>query len=129
MKLKIKEKTALLDQMMFGNVQIVGFDDLEKLEKSGVIEQTTAKVKYITATGQEFTRLLIERDGVIDRMIAGSKLIKGKRIDYCNLSVSVGNKETGIITGNDMGIRICILSEEPQYKRDFSVPGSGTCSR
>lgn len=95
MKLKIKEKTALLDQMMFGNVQIVGFDDLKKLEKSGVVEQTTAKVKYITATGQEFTRLLIERDGVINRMIAGSKLIKGKRIDYCNLSVSVGNKETG----------------------------------
>lgn len=95
MQLKIKEKTALLDQMMFGNVQIVGFDDLKKLEKSGVVEQTTAKVKYITATGQEFTRLLIEKDGVIDRMIAGSKLIKGKRIDYCNLSVSVGNKGTG----------------------------------
>lgn len=35
MQLKIKEKTALLDQMMFGNIQIVGFDDLKKLEKSG----------------------------------------------------------------------------------------------
>lgn len=93
--IEVREKMALLDKMVFGNVTILGFEDLDGLIKRGVVEQTTSKVKYITAYGQEFSKLLIEKDGEIDRLVAGSKLIGNKRVDYCHLSVSIGNKDTG----------------------------------
>ncbi len=94
-KLQIKEKTALLDKAVFGNILILGFDDMKKLLNDNIVEMTNAKVRYITASGQEFNRLLIESDGIIDRMVAGSKLMCHKRLDYCSLETTVKNSEVG----------------------------------
>lgn len=92
---KLKPRQALLDKAVFGNIGILGFDDIENLIKNNIVEMTSSKVKYITASGQVFNRLLIENDGVIDRMVAGSKLIQNKRVDYCNLETTIKNDKVG----------------------------------
>ena len=92
---KLKPRQALLDKAVFGNIGILGFDDIENLIKNNIVEMTSSKVKYITASGQEFNRLLIENDGVIDKMVAGSKLIQNKRVDYCNLETTIKNDKVG----------------------------------
>lgn len=94
-KIQLREKTALLDKAVFGNIFILGFDDKQQLMNENIVELTNSKVKYITANGQEFNRLLIENDGVIDKMVAGSKLMGNKRLDYCNLETTVKNSEVG----------------------------------
>lgn len=81
--------------MVLGGISILGFDDKENLIKNEIIEMTSSKVKYITASGETFNKLLIENDGVIDRMVAGSKLMDRKRIDYCNLEITIKNSEVG----------------------------------
>lgn len=92
---KLKPRQALLDKAVFGNIGILGFDNIENLIKNDIVEITSSKVKYITASGQVFNRLLIENDGVIDRMVAGSKLIQNKRVDYCNLETTIKNDKVG----------------------------------
>lgn len=92
---KIIENRALLDKAVFANIFIAGFDDMQKLVQNDIVEITTSKVKYVTATGQEFNRLLIENDGMIDKMVAGSKLMGNRRIDYCNLETTIKNSEVG----------------------------------
>lgn len=93
--MQIKEKTALLDKLMLGNISIIRFNDIENLISREIIEISSAKAKYVTASGQVFSRLKIENDGLVDEMIAGSRILRNKRVDYCTLSVSIKNNETG----------------------------------
>lgn len=95
MTTEIRENTALLDKMVLGGISILGFDNKENLIKNDIVEMTSSKVKYITASGETFNRLLIENDGVIDRMVAGAKLMDNRRIDYCNLETTIKNSEVG----------------------------------
>ncbi len=95
MNLQVREKTALLDKMILGGIQILEFRDIKNLIAKDIVELTTSKVRYITASGEEFNRLLIEHDGVIDKMLAGSKLIGGERVDYCSLEVTIKSTEVG----------------------------------
>ena len=52
MTTEIRENTALLDKMVLGGISILGFDDKENLIKNEIIEMTSSKVKYITASGE-----------------------------------------------------------------------------
>jgi hypothetical protein len=92
---KIREKTALLDKVEIGGISILNFKNFEELLSKNVVEVSTSNVKHRTATGQEFTRLNIDSDGVIDKMIAGAKIMGNKKIDYCNMSTSIKNTEIG----------------------------------
>ena len=93
---EVKEKTALLDKIILGSINILEFRNIENLIQKGIVEMTSSQVRYITASGQTFNKLLIENDGVINKLIAGSKIIGNKRVDYCNLETTI--KPTG--TGN-----------------------------
>lgn len=94
-EVKVREKTALLDKMIFSGIQILQFENIENLIQKEIVELSSSKVKYITASGAEFSKLLIEHDGVIDKMVAGSKMIDRKRVDYCNLETTIKPTETG----------------------------------
>lgn len=93
--MQIKEKTTLLDKLILGNISIIGFNDIKNLIDKEIVEISSTKAKYITASGQAFSRLRIENDGLIDKMIAGSRILRSKRIDYCDLSISIKNDKTG----------------------------------
>lgn len=93
--MKVQEKTALLDKMIFGGIQIMQIENMKKLVDREIIEISNLKIPYVTAAGDEFTKLHIEQDGVIDKFVAGSKMIGGKKIDYCNLQVTIGTEECG----------------------------------
>ena len=93
---EVKEKTALLDKIILGSINILEFRNIENLIQKGIVEIPSSQVRYITASGQTFNKLLIENDGVINKLIAGSKIIGNKRVDYCNLETTI--KPTG--TGN-----------------------------
>lgn len=95
MNLQVREKTALLDKMIIGGIEILGFSDIEDLIEKDVVEITTSKTKYKTICGEEFNKLIIENDGVIDKMIAGSKMIAGRRVNYCNLEITVKKTNAG----------------------------------
>ena len=88
-KIKIEEKKALLDKVIFGGISIIQIDDMEKLVESGIVQQGTAKAKYRTTAGQEFDRILIENDGIINKLTAGSKILANKRVDYCHCFVTM----------------------------------------
>lgn len=45
--------------------------------------------------GKCLKRLLIDNDNLIDKMVAGSKVMGNKRVDYCNLSTTIKNSELG----------------------------------
>lgn len=92
-KVQLREKTALLDKMTLNNVRILGFTDKDALIKQSVVEMTTSQVRYITADDQDFNRLTIKNDGVINHMIAGSRLIGSKRVDYCSIDVTINDPE------------------------------------
>lgn len=92
---EIQEKTALIDSLEIGNINILQLNNIEELVQKEIIEISTTKAKYITASGQQFSRLKIENDRLIDRMVAGSKIMKNRRIDYCTMSLSIKNDELG----------------------------------
>lgn len=100
---QLNEQTALLDKAVFSNISIVEFQDMEGLIEKGILEINTSPVKYITAEGQEFNRLTIENDGLIDRLVAGAKLMNGKYINYCILQTTVKRKEAGNLVGYTTG--------------------------
>ena len=100
---QLNERTALLDKAVFSNISILEFQDMESLIKKGILEINTSPVKYITAVGQEFNRLTIEHDGLIDRLVAGAKLMNGKYINYCILQTTVRQKEAGNLVGYTTG--------------------------
>lgn len=100
---QLNEQTALLDKAVFSNISILGFSAIENLIQRGIVEINTSPIKYITAEGQEFNRLSIENDGLIDRLVAGAKLINGKYINYCILQTMVRQKEAGNLVGYTTG--------------------------
>lgn len=100
---QLNERTALLDKAVFSNISILEFQDMESLIEKGILEINTSPVKYITAVGQEFNRLTIEHDGLIDRLVAGAKLMNGKYINYCILQTTVRQKEAGNLVGYTTG--------------------------
>lgn len=100
---QLNEQTALLDKAVFSNISILGFSNIENLIQRGIVEINTSPVKYITAEGQEFNRLTIEYDGLIDRLVAGAKLMNGKYINYCILQTTVQKKEAGNLVGYTTG--------------------------
>lgn len=91
----IREKTALLDKLILSNIIIKDFKDFDKLVKKEIIEVSPTQIQYITASGKMFKRLLIDNDNLIDKMVAGSKVMGNKRVDYCNLSTTIKNSELG----------------------------------
>lgn len=100
---QLNEQTALLDKAVFSNISILGFSNIENLIQRGIVEINTSPVKYVTAVGQEFNRLTIEHDGLIDRLVAGAKLMNGKYINYCILQTTVQKKEAGNLVGYTTG--------------------------
>lgn len=100
---QLNEQTALLDKAVFSNISILGFHDMEGLIEKGILEVNTSPVKYITAEGQEFNRLTVENDGLIDKLVAGTKLMNGKYINYCILQTTVRQKEAGNLVGYTTG--------------------------
>lgn len=92
---EVREKIALLDKMEFGNIVILDFKDFDALIKKEILEVSSSPVRYVTASGKTFNKLILENEGLIDKMIAGSKVMGNKRIDYCNLSTTIKNNEIG----------------------------------
>lgn len=123
----IKEKTALLDKIIFGNIEILGLENPDSLIRREIIEQSNSKVNYTMADGDSFTRLTIKDDGVIDSLFAGSKLIGGKKVDYCNLETTIKDEKTGNLqcyTVGDYFDHLCVIQHhlETEYGifTDFS---------
>lgn len=117
-KIKIEEKTALLDKVIFGGISIIQIDDMEKLVESGIVQQGTAKAKYITAAGQEFDRILIENDGIINKLTAGSKILANKRVGYCHLECCVKNTGYGNLACYTAGEYLERLQEIEKHLAD-----------
>lgn len=92
---EIREKTALLDKIEFGGIGILDFIDFDSLIKKDILELSSSPVRYVTASGKAFNKLMLENDGLIDKMIAGAKVMGNKRVDYCNLSTTIKNDESG----------------------------------
>lgn len=92
---EIREKTALLDKIEFGGISILDFIDFDSLIKKDILELSSSPVRYVTASGKTFNKLMLENDGLIDKMIAGAKVMGNKRVDYCNLSTTIKNDESG----------------------------------
>lgn len=92
-KLTIREKTALIDAVTLSNVRILHINDFDFLIRQQALEVGNSPSKYVTSSGQVFTRLRIE-DKLINKLVAGSKIADGKKIDYCILMVTI-KSETG----------------------------------
>lgn len=96
MEISVREDTALLDKAVFHNIRIKGFTNMDELARRGNLEvNEKSSVRYITESGQEFTKLHIGGDGLIDRMVAGANLLNNSRIDYCTLDTSIKDTEAG----------------------------------
>lgn len=93
--MQVQEKTALLDKMILSGIAILGFKDKENLIRHNIVEMTTSPVRYVTASGEEFNKLLIENDEIINKFVAGAKNLGNKRIDYCNLETTVKPTDVG----------------------------------
>lgn len=92
---EVREKTALLDKIELGNIRILDFKKYDELIKKEILELSSSPVRYVTAGGKTFNKLIIENDGLIDRMISGAKIMGNRRIDFCNMSVTIKNNEMG----------------------------------
>lgn len=95
-KISVRENVVLIDKVVFGNIRIKNIEDMNKLARQGLLEVNEKnRVRYITESGQEFTRIHIKSDGVIDRLVAGTKILGNQRTDFCVVDASIGNEETG----------------------------------
>ena len=65
--MNIKENVALIDKVIFGGITIVDIENMDELVTRGVIEQGKTNTPYYTESWQQFSRLTIEHDGVIDK--------------------------------------------------------------
>lgn len=93
--IKIKEKTALLDAIEITNIKILHINNFDILINQQLLEVSNGSAKYCTPSGENFTRLCIKNDGLIDKLISGSKIISNKKIDYCILQITIKNSEIG----------------------------------
>ena len=108
---EIREKTALLDKIEIGNIKILEFKKFDMLIKKEILELSSSPVRYVTAGGKTFNKLIIENDGLIDRMIAGSKVMGNKRIDFCHMSVTIKDNEMGNLACNTVGEYLELLQK------------------
>lgn len=91
---------------------------MDKLIQSGIVQQGTARAKYITHTGQEFDKLQIHNDGIINKLVAGSKILANKRVDYCHLECTVKNTGCGNLTCYTVGEYLERLQEIEKHLID-----------
>lgn len=90
----VREHTVLLDKAVFNKIRIKSIRNIEALQDREIVTiKQKSKANYITESGQEFSSLQIKGDGVIDKMVAGSKILGNNRIDYCNLSVTIRRED------------------------------------
>ena len=92
--MQIKENVALIDKVIFSGIIIVDIENMDELVTRGIIEQGKTNTPYYTESWQQFSRLSIEHDGVIDKMVAGGKSLKGLPVSYCTLECNVKNQGT-----------------------------------
>lgn len=93
--MQIKENVALIDKVIFSGITIVDIEDIDELVTRGIIEPGDCKVPYYTETWQQFRSLLIEHDGVIDKMVAGGTKLNRVEMSYCTLECNVKNQGYG----------------------------------
>lgn len=93
--MQIKENVALIDKVIFSGITIVDIEDIDELVTRGIIEQGDCKAPYYTETWQQFRSLLIEHDGVIDKMVAGGTKLNRVQMSYCTLECNVKNQGYG----------------------------------
>lgn len=87
--IRVREDIALVDQLVLNNIEILHITDIEQLISRNIVEISTKPMQYTMADGMEFTRLQIVNDGVIDRLCAGAIYKPNRKINYCDLSLSV----------------------------------------
>lgn len=89
----LKEKIALLDAITCTNIRILHINNFDFLIKEQILEVSNSPGKYVTSSGQIFTRLCVQ-DKLVNKLVAGSKIADSKKIDYCILEISI-KSETG----------------------------------
>lgn len=91
-KIIVDETSALLDKLSFSNVLIDDVKDIENLIEKDILQiYEGKKIKYLTKSGKEFSRLTVQDDVV--RLSAG---ISGQtKKAYCTMDVSIADDEKG----------------------------------
>lgn len=119
---EIREKTALLDKIEFGGIGILDFIDFDALVKKDILELSSSPVRYVTPGGKCFNKLMIENDGLIDKMIAGAKVMGNKRVDYCNLSTTIKNIESGNLACYTVGEYLeQLIKIQSHLEKDYGI--------
>lgn len=86
----LRENTALLDKVVFNKIRIKGITNFEELQRREIIEvKEKSKVNYIMESGQEFTKLKLIGDELVDRMEARSTIFGNDKRDSCVLETTV----------------------------------------
>lgn len=88
----VNEKSTLLDKLSFSNVLIDDVKNLEELIERDICQiYEGKKIKYLTKSGKEFSRLTVQDD--IVRLSAG---ISGQtKKAYCTMDISISDDEKG----------------------------------
>lgn len=91
-KIIVDETSALLDKLSFSNVLIDDVKDIKELIEKDICQVYEGKkIKYLTKSGKEFSRLTVQDDTV--RLSAG---ISGQtKKAYCTMDVSIADDEKG----------------------------------
>lgn len=91
-KIIVDEKSALLDKLSFSNVLIDDVKDIENLIEKDILQiYEGKKIRYLTKSGKEFSRLTVQDDVV--RLSAG---ISGQtKKAYCTMDISISDDEKG----------------------------------
>lgn len=108
----VREKTALIDQIMLANIRILAIKDIRALVKKDIVEIHISPIKYDMADGQEFSKLNIQGDRFIDKLIAGVTIKGNTKVKYCNLTLSVHDEETG---------NLCCFSVNDYIERIYEI--------
>lgn len=91
-KIIVDETSALLDKLSFSNVLIDDVKDIENLIEKDILQiYEGKKIKYLTKSGKEFSRLTVQDDVV--RLSAGVSA-QTKR-GYCVMDISIADDEKG----------------------------------
>lgn len=91
--ININEKKVLVDRLELMNIKILKIDNIDKLIRLSLLENSQGGIKYVTPSDNEFTRLHI-KDNLVE-LVAGAKAFANKRVEYCNLTVTLHNNEFG----------------------------------
>ena len=88
----VNETSALLDKLSFSNVLIDDVKDIENLIEKDILQiYEGKKIKYLTKSGKEFSRLTVQDDVV--RLSAG---VSGQtKRGYCTMDISIADDEKG----------------------------------